>query len=109
MPAFLAASGSFHVKSSTTNFVTVFLTVRLLPFFLTVVSICSCTLIVSTFRARSYTDQRYWSMHSSLRTHSSEGGGLTFASGSAGGTFMAGSATAAAQSRTAKLPHTKEP
>src|SRR6187397_1143097 len=25
MPAFLAASGSFHVKSSTTNFVTVFL------------------------------------------------------------------------------------
>src|SRR5436190_19052807 len=110
MPAFSAASGSFHVKSSTTNFVMVFLTVRLLPFFLTVVSICSCTLMVSTFRVRSYTDQRYWSMHSSLRTHSSEASsGLTFATGLAGGSFMAGSATAAAQSRTAKLPHTKQP
>src|SRR5262249_50403329 len=110
MPAFSAASGSFHAKSSFTNFVTVFMTVRLLPFFLTVVSICSCTLMVSTFRARSYTDQRYWSMHSSLRTHSPEASsGLTFTSGSAGGTVMAGSATAAAQSRTAKLPHTKQP
>src|SRR5439155_5921429 len=73
-----------------------FVTVRLLPFFLTVVLICSCTLMVSTFRARSYTDQRYWSMHSSLRTHSSEASsGLTFTSGSASGTFMTGSATAA--------------
>src|ERR1044072_7954385 len=67
MPAFSAASGSFHVKSSSTSFVTVFVTLRLLPFFLTVVLICSCTLMVSTFRARSYTDQRYWSMHSSVR------------------------------------------
>src|SRR5262245_62930780 len=91
MPAFSAACGSFHVKSSFTSFVIVFVTVRLLPFFLTVALICSCTLIVSTFRARSYTDQRYWSMHSSLRTHSSEASsGLTFTSGSTSGTFMAG-------------------
>src|SRR5260370_39566868 len=59
MPAFSAACGSFHVKSSFTTFVTVFVTVRLLPFFLTVVLICSSTLMVSTFGARSYTDQRY--------------------------------------------------
>src|SRR5262249_61525171 len=71
MPTFSAASGSFHVKSSFTNFVTVFVTVRLLPFFLTVVLISSCTLMVSTFGARWYTDQRYWSIHSSLATHSS--------------------------------------
>src|SRR5499433_777597 len=94
--AFSAASGSFHVKSSFTSFVTVFATVRLLPFFLTVVLICSSTLMVSTFGARSYTDQRYWSMHASLRTHSSEASsGLTFISGSASGTFTTGSATAA--------------
>src|SRR5262245_8143897 len=143
----------FHVKSSFTSFVTVFVTVRLLPFFLTVVLICSFTLMVSTFRARWYTDHRYWSMHSSLRTHSSEASsGLTFTSGSASGTFMTGSATealvlgsasavlnsvptsatserasaaivamraraaltcrsefAGAQSRTAKLAHTKQP
>src|SRR5258707_13672061 len=92
VPAFSAACGSFHVKSSFTSFVTVFVTVRLLPFFLTVVLICSCTLMVSTFGARSYTDQRYWSMHSSLRTHSSEASsGLTFTSGSATGTFFTGS------------------
>src|SRR5262245_41318734 len=72
MPAFSAASGSFHVTFSFTNFVTVFVTVRLLPFFLTVVLIFSSTLMVSTLGARSYTDQRYWSMHASLRTHSSE-------------------------------------
>src|SRR5215471_15688563 len=96
MPAFSAASGSFHVKSSFTSFVTVLVTVRVLPFFLTVVLICSSTLMISTFGARSYTDQRYWSMHSSLRTHSSEAsGGLTLTSGSASGTFMTGSATAA--------------
>src|SRR5262249_52327793 len=99
MPAFSAASGSFHVKSSFTSFVTVFVTVRLLPFFLTVVLICSSTLMVSTFGARPYTDQRYWSMHASLRTHSSEASsGLTLTSGSASGTFMTGSATAAAAS-----------
>src|SRR5262245_9981821 len=96
MPAFSAASGSFHVKFSFTNFVTVLLTVRLLPFFLTVVLICSSTLMVSTLGARSYTDQRYWSMHSSLRTHSSEAlRGLTFTYASASGTFVTGSATAA--------------
>src|SRR6266513_2119475 len=80
MPAFLAASGSFHVKSSFTSLVIVFVTVRLLPFFSTVTLIRSSTLIVSTFGARSYTDQRYWSIHSSVRTHSSEASsGLTFA------------------------------
>src|SRR5262245_56072657 len=145
MPAFSAACGSFHVKSSFTSLVVVFVTVRFLPFFLTVALIRSWTLIVSTFRARSYTDQRYWSMHSSLRAHSSEAlSGLTFTSGSASGTFMTGSASAAlasgsasaaferasaaiasrgaraaltcrsgfagaAQNRTAKLPHRKQP
>ena len=153
MPAFSAASGSFHVKSSFTNLVTVFVTVRLLPFFSTVTLIRSSTLIVSTFGARSYTDQRYWSIHSSVRTHSSEASsGLTFASGSASGTFVIGPARAAlasdsgnavlnsararavserasaaiasrgaraaltcrsgfarAQSKTAKLPHSKQP
>src|SRR6516225_2502685 len=138
MPAFSEACGSFHVKSSFTSFVTVFVTVRVLPFVLTVVLVCSSTLMVSTLGARSYTDQRYWSMHASLRTHASEASsGLTFTSGSASGTFMTGSATAAAasewaraaiasmraraastcrsgfaraaQSRTAKLPHTKQP
>src|SRR5262249_56158776 len=89
-------SGFFLVKASFTYFVTVFVKVRLFPFFLTVVLICSSTLVVSTLGARSYTDQRYWSMHSSLRTHSSEASrGLTFTSGSASGTFMTGSATAA--------------
>jgi hypothetical protein len=39
---------------------------------LTVALIRSCTLIASTFRARWYTDQRYWLMQSSVRTHSSE-------------------------------------
>src|SRR5262249_31627687 len=96
MPAFSAASGSFHVKSSFTSFVTVLVTVRVLPFFLTVVLI---TLMVSTLGARSYTDQRYWSMHASLRTHASEASsGLTLTSGSASGTFMTGSVTAAAAS-----------
>src|SRR5207253_7762674 len=39
--------------------------------------------------------QRYWSMHPSLRPHSSEAwSGLTFTSGSASGSFMTGSATA---------------
>src|SRR5829696_6080560 len=62
MPAFSAAVGSFHVKSATTYFVMVFITVRVLPFFLTVVLIRSDTLLVSTFSVRSYTDQRYSSM-----------------------------------------------
>src|SRR5262245_43618278 len=96
MPAFSAASGSFHVKSSFTNLVTVFVTVRLLPSFSTFTLIRSSTLIVSTFDARSYTDQRYWSIHSSVRMHSSEAAsGLTFASGSASGTLMTGSTTVA--------------
>src|SRR5262245_3623205 len=96
MPAFSAASGSFHVKSSFTNLVTVFVTVRLLPSFSTFTLIRSSTLIVSTFDARSYTDQRYWSIHSSVRMHSSEASsGLTFASGSASGTLVTGSTTVA--------------
>src|SRR5690348_15637835 len=100
MPAFSAASGSFQVKSSFTSLVMVFVTVRLLPFFSTVTLIRSSTLIVSTFGARSYTDQRYWSIHSAVRTHSSDvSNGLTFASGSASGTFMAGSSGLALASR----------
>src|SRR5215831_1242719 len=58
MPIFCAACGSFHVKSSFTSLVTVFVTVRLLPLFLTVTLIRSFTLMVSTLRARSYTSQR---------------------------------------------------
>src|SRR5262245_5902287 len=103
MPAFPAACGSFQVKSSSTSLVTVFVTVRLLPFFLTVALIRSCTLIVSTFRVRSYTDHRYWSMQSSVRTHSSEASsGLTFTSGSTNGTFMTGSPRVALASGSAR-------
>src|SRR6266480_2482616 len=71
MPAFSAAFGSFHVKSSSTSFIIVLKTVRVLPFFLTVTFICSDTLMVSTFGARWYTDQRYWSMQVSATRHSS--------------------------------------
>src|SRR5260370_38254525 len=71
MPAFCAAFGSFHVKSSSTSLITVLVTVRVLPFFLTVTFVRSGTLMVSTFGARWYTDQRYWSMHISITKHSS--------------------------------------
>src|SRR5438477_2050984 len=65
MPAFCAAFGSFHPKSSVMYFVRVFVTVRVLPLFLTFTLIRSSTLTVSTFGVRSYSDQRYWSMQTS--------------------------------------------
>src|SRR5216683_2243589 len=55
MPAFCAAFGSFHVKSSSTSFIIVLMTIRVLPFFLTVTFIRSGTLMVSTFGARWWT------------------------------------------------------
>src|SRR5215213_4537263 len=67
MSALSAAFGSFHVKSATTYFVMVFVTVRVLPFFLTVAVIRSDTLSVSTFSVRSYSDQRYSSMQVSAK------------------------------------------
>src|SRR5215510_14657926 len=72
MPTFCAAAGSFHVKSATTYFVMVLVTVRVLPFFvLTVVLIRSVTLFVSTLGVRSYSAQRYSSMQMSTTRHSS--------------------------------------
>src|SRR6266487_2404399 len=71
MPAFCAAFGSFHVKSSSTSFMMVLTTVCVLPFFLTVTFIRSGTLMVSTFGARWYADQRYRSMQISATRHSS--------------------------------------
>src|SRR5215471_5773000 len=65
MPAFCAAFGSFHPKSSVMYFVRVLTTVRVLPLLLTLTLIRSSTLTVSTFGVRSYSDQRYWSMHAS--------------------------------------------
>src|SRR3981081_4396359 len=65
MPARCAAAGSFHVKSDTTYFMTVWVTVRVLPFFLTLTLIRSDTLIVSVWVFRSYSDQRYSSMQMS--------------------------------------------
>src|ERR1700704_5598859 len=72
MPARCAAAGSFHVKSDTTYFTTVRVTVRALPFFLTVTLIRSVTLTVSTLGVRWYSDQRYSSMQMSV-THSRTG------------------------------------
>src|SRR5262245_9393467 len=71
MPALCAAIGSFHVKSATTYFVMVLVTVCVLRFFLTVVLICSVTLFVSTLGVRSYSDQRYSSMQMLTTRHSS--------------------------------------
>src|SRR2546426_8799106 len=71
MPALCAAIGSFHVKSPMTYFVMVLVTVRVLPFVLTVVLIRSVTLFVSTLGVRSYSDQRYSSMQISTTRHSS--------------------------------------
>src|SRR2546430_2470575 len=71
MPAHCAAIGSFHVKSPMTYFVMVLVTVRVLPFVLTVVLIRSVTLFVSTLGVRSYSDQRYSSMQISTTRHSS--------------------------------------
>src|SRR5215470_17839780 len=73
MPAFCAAFGSFHPKSSAMYFVRVLTTVRVLPLFLllTFTLIRSSTLTVSTFGVRSYSDQRYWSMQTSGSGHAS--------------------------------------
>src|SRR6516164_751973 len=89
MPAFCAAFGSFHPKSSVTYFVRVLTTVRVLPFFLTLTLIRSSTLTVSTFGVRSYSDQRYWSMQTSGSGHASRASELTtglaaFCTGSVG-------------------------
>src|SRR6516165_2697379 len=77
MPAFCAAFGSFHPKSSVTYFVRVLTTVRVLPLFLTFTLIRSSTLMVSTFGVRSYSDQRYWSMQTSGSGHASRASELT--------------------------------
>src|SRR5215204_406610 len=71
MPARCAAIGSFHVKSPRTYLVMVLMTIRVLPFFLTVVLIFSVTLFVSILGVRSYSDHRYWSMQMSATRHSS--------------------------------------
>src|SRR6266700_4238070 len=71
MLIFCAAFGSFHVKSSSTSLMIVLVTVRVLPFFLTVTLMRSGTLIVSSFGARSYSDQRYRSMQLASPRHSS--------------------------------------
>src|SRR5260370_35099163 len=89
MPAFCAAFGSFHPKSSVMYFVRVLTTVRVLPLFLTFTLICSSTLTVSTFGARSYSDQRNWSMQASASGHASRASELTdglaaFCTGSVG-------------------------
>src|SRR6187431_2879261 len=70
MPALCAAIGSFHVKSPRTYLVTVLMTVRVLPFVVTVVLIFSVTLFVSILGVRSYSDQRYSSMQISATRHS---------------------------------------
>src|SRR6266498_5867908 len=70
MLALCAAIGSFHVKSPTTYFVMVTMTVRVLPFFLSVTLIRSGTFIVSTLGVSSYSDQRYSSMQISATRHS---------------------------------------
>src|SRR5215472_9994951 len=89
MPAFCAAFGSFHPKSSVTYFVKVLTTVRVLPLLLTFTLICSSTLTVSTFGVRSYNDQRYWSMQTSGSGHAARSSELmtglaTFCTGSVG-------------------------
>src|SRR6516165_8368256 len=86
MPAFCAALGSFHPKSSVMYFVTVLTTVRVLPLFLTFTLIRSSTSMVSTFGVRSYSDQRYWSMQTSGSGHASEltAGLAAFCTGSVG-------------------------
>src|ERR1043165_793061 len=71
MPALRAAAGSFQVKSPTTYLITVLMTVRALPFVLTVVLIFSVILFVSILGARLYSDQRYSSMQISATRHSS--------------------------------------
>src|SRR5690348_10832249 len=65
----------------------VLVTVRVLPFlFLTVVLICSVTLLVSTLGVRSYSDQRYSSMQMSITRHSSSGSTARAAEGASSST-----------------------
>src|SRR6516165_9027277 len=89
MPAFCAAFGSFHPKSSVTYLVRVLTTVRVFPLFLTFTLTRSSTLMVSTFGVRSYSDQRYWSMQTSGSGHASKASEVTaglvaFCTGSVG-------------------------
>src|SRR5689334_12132273 len=78
MPAFCAALGSFHPKSSVMYLVRVLTTVRVLPFlFLTLTLIRSSILTVSTFGVRSYKDQRYWSTQTSRSGHASRASALS--------------------------------
>src|SRR5215469_12253217 len=77
MPAFCAAFGSFHPKSSVMYFVSVLTTVRVLPLLLTFTLIRSSTLMVSTFGVRSYSDQRYRSTQTSGSGHASRASELT--------------------------------
>src|SRR5262249_35457854 len=66
MPLRSAAAGSFQVKLSVTYVVSVRVTVRVFPFFLTVTLLCFGILTVSIFGVRSYSDQRYASMQASV-------------------------------------------
>src|SRR5262249_29731607 len=77
MPAFWAAFGSFHAKSSVMYFVRILTTVRILPLILTFSLIRSSALTVSTFGVRSYSDQRYWSIQTSELRHPSIAADLT--------------------------------
>src|SRR5258708_27830418 len=71
MPAFSAAFGSFHAKSSSTSLVKLLVTVTVLPFLLTVTFLRSCTLMVSSLGVRWYSAQRYRSTQMSTTRHSS--------------------------------------
>src|SRR5215469_1288596 len=93
MPAFRAAIGSFHAKSSVMYLTRVLTTVRtfslFLTFTLTFTLTRSSTLTVSIFGVRSYSDQRYWSMQTSGSWHASRASEFTavwagFCTGSVG-------------------------
>src|SRR5215204_151663 len=70
MPALCAAIGSFQVKSPRTYLVMVLVTIRVLPFLLTVSFTRCVTLFVSILGVRSYSNQRYSSMQISATRHS---------------------------------------
>src|SRR5215813_4338979 len=65
MPAFSAALGSFHVKSSSTSVVNSLTMVRGLPSTLIVTFLRSTILTVSCLGARWYIDHKYWSTQTS--------------------------------------------
>src|SRR5580700_4466362 len=71
MPAFSAALGSFHVKSSSTSVVNSLMIVRGLPPALIITFLRSTILTVSCLGARWYTDHKYWSTQTSRARHSS--------------------------------------